>query len=513
MKLFLSITSALLLAYNVCSQLDSSTRVLINDQVWTSYEHAVLTANHELYILTKGQYNSGITKLDSNFSHIKGIYFYESTPTVVSTSGKKLLEISDSTLLVCGQRSTPGTNDAIVYSVDTTLENQWTKMYQTSTGTSIVWSDATMLPNGNVFLVAKDNAQKGYLMRIDGMGNVIWGAQFTDLIQPISCAAFNDTTMAILANKLNTNSTVTSVITMTVNLNNAAVLWQNELDGFQGRHLIVYQDTIYSMIDAGMSSDTRVVKNVPEQQNGTMLFIPGSSGSLAEGYQMAIDNNKLYILTGTEGVYDSKVTVMNVDDQSYWSGHQLMSLRAMHFSENGREYLIGKGPVYGIKSGFNPQDHIGIIYDTNMDSLLQQQGCGFWNYEGTISSLGYSGNASSISTQPQPFSATSITLLKDTVIPALYINCVDATSGIMESDQTLVRINPNPSSGQFEIENATTGPLQFYVLDQFGRVVIENMSLKANTRTSIVFKSDGTYYLVSTDGARTTTTNKLVVIE
>jgi hypothetical protein len=50
-------------------------------------------------------------------------------------------------------------------------------------------------------------------------------------------------------------------------------------------------------------------------------------------------------------------------------------------------------------------------------------------------------------------------------------------------------------------------------LDQFGRVVIENMSLKANTRTSIVFKSDGTYYLVSTDGARTTTTNKLVVIK
>jgi hypothetical protein len=513
MKLILTLTSLLFVVANAFTQLDSTTRVLINDQMWTSYEHAVLKANHELYLLIKGPYNSGVTKIDSNYNHLKGIYYYENLPTQVSTAGKKLLENTDSTFLVCGKRTSMGSSNAIIYSIDTTLENQWTKLYQAANGTSFEWSDGMMLANGDVFMLAKDITQKGYLARLDGNGNVIWSAQFSDLIHPISCATLNDTTMAVLANKMNPNTTVASVITMTVNLNNAAVLWQTELNGFQGRHLIVYQDTIYSMIDAGASSDTRVLKNVVEQQNGTMLFFPGSSGSMAEGFQMAIDDDKLYVLTGSEGVYDSKVTVMNLNDQSYSNGNQLMSLRAMHFSQNGHEYLIGKGPVYGIKSGFNSEDHIGIIHDTDMVSLLQQQGCGFWNNEGTISSWGYSGNASTISTQANTFSTSTITLQIDTVQPALYVNCVDATSGISELDQTLVHINPNPSNGLFEVENKTSKQLQFYVLDQFGRLIVQKTNLKANTWTSIALKTAGTYYLVSTDGGQTTTTNKLVVIE
>lgn len=513
MKLILTLTSLLFVVNNVFTQLDSTTRVLINDQMWTSYEHSVLKANHELYLLIKGPYNSGITKVDSNYNHVKGVYYYENFPTQVSTAGTKLLENTDSTFLVCGKRTFMSSSSAIIYSVDTTLENNWTKMYQAANGTSIEWSDASMLPNGNVFMLAKDMNQKGYLARLDGNGNVIWGAQFSDLIHPISCAALNDSTMAVLANKMNPNTTVASVITMTVNLNNASVLWQTEMAGFQGRHLIVYQDTIYSMIDASASSDTRVLKNVADQQNGTMLFIPSSSGYIVGGFQMAVDDNKLYILTGSEGVYDSKITVIDLTDLSYLQGQQLMNLRSMHFTDNGREYLIGKGPVYGIKSTFNSEDHIGIIYDVDMDTLIQQPICGFWSSQGTINSSPYMGNASTISTQTNTFSTSTITLQRDTVQPALYVNCVDATGGFDDLDRALVRVNPNPSNGQFEVENTTSCPLQFYVLDQFGRIIQEKTILQANTQMSVHLKTAGTYYLVSTDGTQTTATNKLVVIE
>jgi hypothetical protein len=90
---------------------------------------------------------------------------------------------------------------------------------------------------------------------------------------------------------------------------------------------------------------------------------------------------------------------------------------------------------------------------------------------------------------------------------------VDAAGGIDDLDHALVHITPNPSNGQFEVENTTTGPLQYYVLDQFGRVIQEKTMLQANTRMLIHFKTAGTYYLVSTDGSQTTATYKLVVIE
>ena len=513
MKPFLTLTSLLFVVNSAFTQLDSTTRVLINDQMWTSYEHAILKANHELYLLIKGPYNSGITKIDSNYNHIKGVYYYENFPTQVSTAGTKLLENTDSTFLVCGKRTNMSSSNAIISSVDTTLENNWTKLYQAANGTSFEWSDGMMLANGDVFMLAKDMTQKGYLARVDGNGNVIWSSQFSDLIHPVSCAILNDTTMVVLANKMNPNATVASVITMTVDLTNASVLWQTELNGFHGRHLIVHQDTIYSMIDASASSDTRILKNVAGQQNGTMLFIPGSSGYLIGGYQMAVDDNKLYILTGSEGVYDSKITVMDLTDLSYLEGQQLMNLRSMHFTDNGREYLIGKGPVYGIKSTFNSEDHIGIIQDVDMDTLIQQPICGFWSSQGVINSSPYLGNASTISTQANAFSTSTITLLMDTVQPALYVNCVDATGGIDDLDRALVRVNPNPSNGQFEVENTTSGPIQFYVLDQFGRLIQEKTILQANTRMSVHLKTAGTYYLVSTDGTQTTATNKLVVIE
>ncbi len=513
MKLILTLTSLLFAVANAFTQLDSTTRVLINDQMWTSYEHAVLKANHELYLLIKGPYNSGVTKIDSNYNHLKGIYYYENLPTQVSTAGKKLLENTDSTFLVCGKRTSMGSSNAIIYSIDTTLENQWTKLYQAANGTSFEWSDGMMLANGDVFMLAKDITQKGYLARLDGNGNVIWSAQFSDLIHPISCAALNDTTMVVLANKMNPNTTVASVITMTVDLNNASVLWQTESNGFQGRYVTVYQDTIYSLIDDGTFPDMRVQINIPNQQAGTMWFVPVFSGYMLGGFQLAIDDHKLYVLTGSDGVYDSKITVINLIDLSYLQGQQLMNLRSMHFTDNGSEYLIGKGPVYGIKSTFNSEDHIGIIHDIDMDTLIHQSICGYWSSQGTINSSPYTGNSSTITIQANTFSTSTITLLMDTVQPALYVSCVDATGGIEDLDRALIRVNPNPSNGQFEVENATSGPLQFYVLDQFGRIIQEKTILPANTRKSVHIKTAGTYYLVSTDGRQTTATNKLVVIE
>ena len=128
--------------------------------------------------------------------------------------------------------------------------------------------------------------------------------------------------MVVLANKMNPNTTVASVITMTVDLNNASVLWQTESNGFQGRYVTVYQDSIYSLIDDGTFPDMRVQINIPNQQAGTMWFVPVFSGYMLGGFQLAIDDHKLYILTGSDGVYDSKITVIDLIDLSYLQGNK-----------------------------------------------------------------------------------------------------------------------------------------------------------------------------------------------
>lgn len=496
------------------AQVDSSTRVLINDQQWTGYEHSVISQNNDLNLLIHGPYNSGITKMDSNFTHLRGVYYYENSPTQTSFRGLKLLQDSDSTFLVCGKHISSSTlSTGILFSVDSTLETNWTYNYKPQNAAAFEWTDAALLSNGQIFMIGKDNVQKGYFALVDGNGGIVWGSELSGLVIPISCDQVNDSTIAILANKMNANTTVASTIIMTVNLTTSNIDWQIETVGGRGMELIAEQDTLYTFLEFGSPSDLRVLINVPNDQNGTMILAPMNSGSWTSGYQISKQNNHLYLMTGSDGVYDSKITKINLNDSTFNQGNQLMNLRALHFTENGKDYIIGKGPVYGIKSSFNPNDHIGIIQGTSIDSILTDQACGFWSVNGTVTTGPYTATISSISTALSAFIVNPITLLADTVSPGMYIGCVDATSGLNEFEEDLIEVMPNPSRGEVTVKNTSDQTINLIVLDQLGRTVQQTQMITPNSSIHLDLIKVGSYFMVTRDQQNRTQTEKLVVIE
>ena len=503
----------LILVQGIFAQTDSSVRVLINDNSWTSLESSLIGKDSNLYLLIHGDYNSGITKISPQFSSAQARYYYESAATVSAFEPNTITATSDSTLWLTGRRLMNGNSETgVIAQFDLGLEAQWSKSYLPNGVSAFRWTGISPLSGSQFFLTGKDNANTTYLAISDEQGNISWSSKISGTMSPVRSASLNDSTIIVSGNVLNPNQTIAAALLFAVHRTNGTIVWQQEIANYEMRDLLVHNDSIYTLIN-DQSSQMILQKRSPDGTFSENYMLPIWSSFILDAHKLYADNDRIYVLTGSMGVFDSKITVIEFANMMVYQSQFMMNLRQLLFSDSGNEYILGEGPVYGIKSTLNTKDHVGIVETADIFTYLQGPICADPLSFQNTGLIGISENTGNISLSANTFQIDSYTLSPDTAQSTIYVGCVDATGGIEERLIELIEAFPNPSSRNFTIENRSQSTQRLAIFDQVGRPIIESFQIAAGSQFQLTLNQKGSYFLAVMQNGNWQVAQKLLVIQ
>lgn len=193
----------------------------------------------------------------------------------------------------------------------------------------------------------------------------------------------------------------------------------------------------------------------------------------------------------------------------------LATFAVLESAHNGI-FLVGNGPMYGIKVGsLMTNFHIGVV---RADSLLNTSDGGFfscsWGVGTTTSSdlpitpLSFTpqntGNLSSVNASFQ---------YNDLALNS-YIGCVDFFGGLDESSiEKELSVFPNPSNGVFEVEQVSQHTIELTITDVNGRIILQQSMQSLHNTLDLSAEQSGIYFYHAKRDDGQTKSGKLVVMQ
>lgn len=119
--------------------------------------------------------------------------------------------------------------------------------------------------------------------------------------------------------------------------------------------------------------------------------------------------------------------------------------------EHDGAYILGNGPLYGIKSA-NQFDHSSFI---RIDSSFSSTLCLANNTIGNATTVAVNNNALTSLSIGTAGSVSNLSLASETASLNTYIGCVDFLGSVTENELNFLSIYPNPGNGTLTIENSS----------------------------------------------------------
>ena len=419
----------------------------------------------------------------------------------------------DSCFVISGRRGdgVTGYDDVIVVKMNDNGDTLWTRSFEYNAKASSTLASKLHICNDSSILLVWGNAtdMKHFIQNIDNDGNPIWSNVINHgSNNVIACIAQDDADNFYLGEGVSQWN------------------WGNE-----GK-----------LIKTNSTGDVIWATNYTNQLFDDMLFIDTQLVVLGKhlgmgGYTMTyldssgtIESNFAYtwlywdqVHTRASMLYNGDQTIsfmnnspmigMNVLTKTDYNGNILaadlieIEGRKLLPTKNNGLYVVGVGPIYGIKS-FTP--HMGVY---RLDSAWSDVLCN-WDY-GIADSmiLTVSGN---------PYTCTQTTGIIETSSEVEgtvywlndYMGCVDFIGSLDEQDELVVKVYPNVSNGLLNFEASEFSEYHLIVFDNVGRVHLNEKFNGYSWLIDLSEESSGMYtYIVTNTSNNKTIGGKIVLMK
>lgn len=159
--------------------------------------------------------------------------------------------------------------------------------------------------------------------------------------------------------------------------------------------------------------------------------------------------------------------------------------------EHDGAYVLGNGPIYGIKSN-NLFDHSSLI---RIDSSFSSNLCLMDNGPGNAADVPINNNALISINVGAAGSVNNLNLLSESANLTKYIGCVDFYGSLDENASNFLSIYPNPGNGTLTIENTSNQICQLLLRNSMGALLHEEKLMHTHQSVDLSKLATGYYVL------------------
>jgi hypothetical protein len=472
-------------------------------------------------LVIAAQYNwmqSAVFRIDSLGNTLWGKSLTASTGVVQwdNVSIKTIEILEDSSYIVAGECiSADGTKlHAVCAKISSNGDTLWTRVLTNPNMQYNTYLSASATVDSGAVLVARTSTSTSvgyFIVKYSANGELLWskvveGLEVTDT--PCVIQSLADSTI---------------IVSVPNGLNECAVLHllsDGSLDWAQRYPDVIIQDierVDTTVVFSGRSVSQYVPVLVKSTLDGTIQWAKSYSQSFGGGViDVCVRQDSTFVMTSGEQAFMGYAISANKDGVAALQLNLALASFAVQNSAHKGIFLIGNGPIYGVKVGsLMTNYHIGVV---RADSVLNTSDGGFFSCSWGVSQA-FSSDLSlvPITFTPQnsgTLSPVNAAFQYNDLILDSYIGCVDFLGGIEENSiEKEINIFPNPSNGVFHIEQLSQHSLEMEIFDIHGRSIErKTMHTLQDTIDLRVQKAGIYFYAVRRDDGQVKS-GKLVILD
>lgn len=462
------------------------------DQAWSiESRFTEKSFNDGLIIGGRYQYNNTfITSLDS-LGNINWYKMHDYTSNFNTADVDFIRKTSDSAYMLSGQVYADARNrwDAGLMKLDQNGDTLWTRAYGVTTQTNCNSTGlATKSDSSTVIAWTCENDTRLFLCNISYDGNIIWSSILTgsEDIEISRLVIVADTNVYVGIQ--NTTSMKASILS----LNEFGQLnWAKEYA----------QSTIF---DLGVADSNLLMLSLNYPTGNLNITKVDPSGN-ALWQQEYINQNQgwtsfelptltvmsdLSIILNNPDNSGSVTLVLDQDGNPLYGAWLQMILSGAVEATNKGLFLVGNGPIYGIKKSL--VEHIGLV---RADATLHGANCISPYTEPTPFVPFYSENSPAYTQTSGVNQYYTLLTVNDLFMDDQFLGCVADIGGVNELDNSYdISVYPNVSKGIFQVRPEFEDHYGISIHDQFGRCIYSDQSLSNEEIIDISGNPNGLYY-------------------
>jgi hypothetical protein len=395
---------------------------------------------------------------------------------------KTIETLEDSTYIIAGECiSIDGTKlHAVCAKISSNGDTLWTRVLTNPNMQYNTYHAASATVDSGVVLVAKTSTatSAGYfVVKYSANGDLQWskvveGLEVTDT--PCAIQSLADSTI---------------IVSVPNSLNQCVVMHlfsDGTLDWAQRYPDLIIQDierVDSTVVLSGRSATQYIPVLIKSALDGAILWAKSYSSMSGGGFMIdvCVRQDSSFVMTSGEQALMGYAISADKNGVAALELNLALASFAVQNSEQKGVFLVGNGPMYGVKAGSLMNNyHIGVV---RADSMLNTSGGGFFSCSWGVGQA----FSSDLPLVPLPFtpqnsgtlSAVNAIFQYNDLILDSYIGCVDFFGGVAENSiDNEINIFPNPSNGLFHIEQLSQHSLEIEISDINGRN-IENKRMHA----------------------------------
>lgn len=429
--------------------------------------------------------------------------------TITSSSSESALidaiTTSDSSLLVSGYNfsaSSSMINSVFCAKLNFDGDTLWTRTFAMTK--TVDWINdyvgvEELSDSSYVFVSSNSEDSLSKIVKLNSKGTIEWEKQLEEEPFKINGIHSSDTdTVFLLAGIVNNEDG--GVVKMS---NDGEIVWSKKYIGKVIYNIIQIEDHIYTLYNYNLWL-------MKLNENGEAFWLKEAIGSFS-AFDLPGKNpptltkfNDSLIAVKSNDYYDSYISI--VDTSGSLIDLLIVSMPASHVvkNENGRVFISGNGPVYGIKTALY-RFHIGLI-TTNIQ--LDPSNC---SYEKT----GFSGSTENVVIDTLQFTNTSnsteisLNYYLDSLILTNDDYCVTFLGNLEKQNKISVKVYPNITTGKTHFDFSKNGSYQIAISTLEGRTVQE-VEVKGNSALIDLSNQSSGIFIYKIIGNEETLSGKII---
>lgn len=481
-----------LISFTSFSQDSLYSKVIISAANHYSVKAGSLDKHHYIGQTGSTQTKGFFTYLDSLGNIVHNQYYSVSNDNN-QTHFDQVITSSDDKFVLCGSSLLNSTNKWVgnLTKVDSTGSIIWSKQLKGTNSNSFNLTDVSESADSTYLAVGVDMEDfNAAFFEIDRNGNTLNSFTLTSSSGYFTFTGIleiSDTSMVLIGSENTPFQDPKAIIICCSKTGN--IYWTNSID-----------NAYFSRAEQGTQSiwiPTRyhydlAITSIDKSGQFNSLITYGPHYLYTNDTEICVIKDSTAVLSYGEYYYPNGILLKTVIGSDIFSTlYPQFCPTDLIKRENDGVYVLGNGPLYGIKK-FYAFDHSSIV---RMDSTLSESICLSNNGSGNAINVPVTNSALTSISIGVAGSAADLDLVRE--VASLYTNfgCVDVFGSLDENETNFLSIYPNPGNGRLTIENSSKLRCKLVIRNSLGVLLHQEKLISANQSVDLYALAAGWYVL------------------
>ena len=457
-----------------------------------------------------------IIKVDMDANVVWNKYFYTGNPTTYSSMHfKNVIATNDSCFLIIGQAyNVNNTNtEVLCIKINSDGDTLWSKAIGQNNYNLYPASVQQTIDSGYVVVGSSSNQSSIFVAKIDVSGNLMWMNNYfvsSDNSEAYSIKQTQDGAFFLSGHFANSSPWIYSAFLLKIS-QTGEYSWAKKYNlsssNFcSAKDMVITNDgfLFYLRLDEYFGvMKTDLLGNIVFNKSYDIY-----SWDTFENTKFHKTSDSSYIFVTGGYFMDGTFTKIDIDGNLIWTKGLVLMASDVFETINKEFFIIGNGPLQGVKEKKIGEPQIGII---KTDSLGNEEDCGFSTNAQPITDT--------IIASPATFTSmsggfvTSFHPIVNSTNLSVRSGCVDFLGDIKETEsEKEIEVFPNPSKGIFTFDFINEKEAQIEIYNIFGEIVYQAKLNNQKPEIDLSSKAKGIYFYKLLFPDNKISTGKLIII-